>query len=58
MGKFKKILATFVILISIFTLTTIKVNAATGTATITVNKTQIVVGNEVKFTVTIKAPKN
>ena len=58
MGKFKKIIATFVILISIFTLTTIKVNAATGTATITVNKTQIVVGNEVKFTVTIKAPKN
>ena len=58
MVKIKKILSAFVILIGIFTLNTIKVNAATGTATITVNKTQIVVGNEVKFTVTIKAPKN
>lgn len=58
MGKFKKILATFVILISVFTLTTVKVNAATGTVTISSNKSQIVVGNKVIFTVTVKAPKN
>ncbi len=58
MGKFKKILSTFVLLISIFTLTITKVDAATGTVTMTVNKSQIVVGNTVTFTVTVKAPKN
>ena len=57
MGKTKKILSIFVILISLFTFNTDKVNAATGTITITSNKSQIVVGNTVIFTVTVTSPK-
>ena len=55
MGKIKKILTTFVVLISIFTLTLTKVDAATGTVTMSANKTQIVVGNTVTFTVKVSA---
>ena len=57
MGKIKKILSIFVILISLFTFNIDKVNAATGTITITSNKSQIVVGNTVIFTVTVTSPK-
>ena len=57
MGKIKKILATFVILISIFTFSCIKADAATGTVTMTSNKSKVVVGNSVTFTVTISSPK-
>jgi len=57
MGKTKKILSIFVILISLFTFNIDKVNAATGTITITSNKSQIVVGNTVIFTVTVTSPK-
>ena len=55
MGKIKKILATFVVLISIFTFSCIKVDAATGTVTMTSNKSQVVVGNSVTFTVTVSS---
>lgn len=58
MGKIKKILSTFVLLISLFTFSITKVEAATGTVTISANKSQFVVGNTVTFTVTVKAPKN
>lgn len=58
MGNFKKILSTFVLLISLFTFPTIKAEAATGTITISSNKSQVVVGNTVTFTVTVTAPKN
>ena len=57
MGKIKKILATFVILISIFTFSCIKADAATGTVTMTSNKSKVVVGNSVTFTVTISSSK-
>jgi len=57
MGKIKKILSIFVIAISLFILSTIKVNAASGTISISSNKSQIVVGNTVTFTVKVTSPK-
>lgn len=57
MGKFKKILSTFVILISLFTFSIIKVDAATGTVTMSANKSQVVVGNTVTFTVKVSSTK-
>lgn len=57
MRNFKKILSTFVILISIFTFSLIKVDAATGTVTMTSNKSQVVVGNTVTFTVKVSSTK-
>lgn len=56
MGKFKNILSNFVLLISIFTFGIIKVEAATGSVIISSNKSQVVVGNTVTFTVTVNAP--
>lgn len=57
MGKIKKIISTFVILLSIFTFSTIKADAATGTISISSNKSTVVVGDSVKFTVTVSSPK-
>ena len=44
MGKKKNILTIITLLICIFTLSITKVDAATGTVTISSNKSQIVVG--------------
>lgn len=55
MIKMKKILTTFVLLVSLFTLTITKVNAASGTVSISANKSEIVVGNTVTFTVKVSS---
>lgn len=57
MGKIKKIISTFVVIISIFTLSIIKVDAATGTLSISSNKSTVVVGDTVTFTVKVSSPK-
>lgn len=54
----KKILFFFILIVNIFNFSIIDVNAATGTVTMTSNKSQVVVGNTVTFTVTVKAPSN
>lgn len=53
MGKSKKFLALFVAFISIILLPINKVDAASGTISISSNKSQIVVGNSVTFTVNV-----
>ncbi len=53
MGKKKKILATFVTIITILLFSTMKAEAASGTISISRNKSQVVVGNTVTFTVTV-----
>ena len=53
MGKRKKILLSFVTIITILLFSTIRADAASGTITITSNKSQIVVGNTVTFTVKV-----
>jgi len=57
MEKKKYILSIFILLIGIFTLSLTKVEAATGTVTISSNKSQIVVGNYVTYTVKVSASK-
>lgn len=54
----KKYLLIIFFAISPFFLSTIDTYAATGTVTMTINKSQIVVGNTVTYTVTVKAPSN
>ena len=58
MGKTKKIISIFVVLLSIFTFSIMKVDAATGTISISSNKSKVVVGDSVKFTVTVSSPKH
>lgn len=58
MGKRKNILSIFILLIGIFTISITKVDAATGSISITTNKSTVVVGDSVKFTVTVNSPKN
>ncbi len=53
MGKKKKILATFVTIITILLFSTMKAEAASGTISISRNKSQVVVGNTVTFTVNV-----
>lgn len=53
MGKKKKILTTFVTIITILLFSTMKAEAASGTISISRNKSQVVVGNTVTFTVTV-----
>lgn len=55
MGKKKNILSIFILLIGIFTLSITKVDAATGTVTISSNKSQVVVGNTVTYTVKVSS---
>ena len=57
MGKKKNILTIITLLICIFTLSITKVDAATGTVTISSNKSQIVVGNNVTYTIKVSATK-
>ena len=57
MGKMKKIISTFVVIISVFALSIIKVDAATGTISISSNKSTVVVGDTVTFTVKVSSPK-
>ena len=57
MGKRKNILSIFILLIGIFTLSITKVDAATGTVTISSNKSQVVIGNTVTYTVKVSASK-
>ena len=54
----KKILFFFIFIVNILNFAIIPVDAATGTVTMTANKSQIVVGNTVTYTVTVKAPSN
>ena len=53
MGKFKKILSTFVIMLIIIVTSTLKVEAASGTITIKAKQTQVVVGNTITYTVNV-----
>lgn len=55
MGKNKKILSIFVLLLSILTISIIKVDAATGTVTMTTSSSKVVVGNSVTFTVKVSS---
>lgn len=58
MKNIKKILFFFIFVANILIFSIITVDAATGTVTMTANKSQIVVGNTVTYTVTVKAPSN
>ncbi|MBO5375856.1 MAG: cadherin-like beta sandwich domain-containing protein [Bacilli bacterium] len=58
MKNIKKILFFFIFAVNIFNFLPISVDAATGTVTMTANKSQVVVGNTVTYTVTVKAPSN
>lgn len=58
MGKIKKLLLSFTLIANFFLLSVVDVSAASGTVTMTSNRTQVVVGNTVTYTVTVKAPSN
>lgn len=57
MKRIRTIITTLIIVLSIFAFSTIKTDAATGTISISSNKSKVVVGDQVKFTVTVSSTK-